>query len=464
MATEIREVLEQYSAALTSGSAELMVGAGLSQGVGYPGWNDLLDQPRKMANVPAEIVDAPLVAEYVAHELGRSRLNSEILTPFEVKHAPGMSHKLLSQLAEFGLRSVWTTNYDTLLEQTFPNAYRVFHDNDYAKFRRVVRHGRLTKIHGSVGIDRNGITVWEEDPTITRSDYESYQQDHPLLWAELQARFLTNTFLFLGFSFNDPNIEVLLRLSRSLSQKFNRAPHYAIMKREEKESRKRLQDLRVNDLERAGILVAYISKFDEIELFLRDLRRRVIPPAMFVSGSNSDDSDERAYTRIAETIHARTPQLSLISMGSTPSYKLGRALANLRRESGVNNPEKIRFYYRMITEDMRAVPHPSDRVGTAVYTDYDRDDLFQHLLGRTTAFLCVGSGGNRSEEEFAMATDKRIPTFRIFLDSLDQIVTGFSSSRGQILVTTHHGQFDEWLRSAFAGTQADNPRPPTISE
>ena len=437
----------------------MLIGAGLSQGVGYPGWDALLQGPRARANVPDEVVDAPLVAEYIAHQMGRESFDSAILKPFETDRAPGRSHKLLGQLADFGLRGVWTTNYDTLLEKVFPDAYRVFHDDDYAGYRKVVRNGRLTKIHGSVGIDRNGIPRWEERPTITRSDYEEYQQEHPILWAELQARFLTNTFLFLGFSFNDPNIEVLLRLGRSLNKKFIRAPHFAIMRREEEQPSQRLQDLRVVDLERAGIYVAYIRNFSEIELFLQDLRRRVLPPTLFVSGSSANDYEGISFMRVAEVIQEQAPRLALISMGSRPSYELGSALANVRREVGVNDPELIRFYYRRyqntLNEESRQVPHPPDRTGTAVYTDYDRERLFSSLLDQATAFLGVGVGRGRSSNEIELAMERNIPSFRLDPCRLDR--GGFPKQGGNALMETHLGALRKWLSEIFSETQADRP-------
>lgn len=463
MSISMDDVLKEYSAAITSGSAEMLIGAGLSQGVGYPGWDALLQESRARANVPAEVVDAPLVAEYIAHQVGREGFDSLILEPFEKKRSPGRSHKLLGQLADFGLRSVWTTNYDTLLEQVFPDAYRVFHDDDYAGFRKVVRNGRLTKIHGSVGVDRNGIPIWEERPTITRSDYEEYQQEHPILWAELQARFLTNTFLFLGFSFNDPNIEVLLRLGRSLNKRFIRAPHFAIMRREEDQPSQRLQDLRVIDLERAGIYVAYIKDFSEIELFLQDLRRRVLPPALFVSGSSANDYESGSFVRVAEVIHEQAPRVALISMGSRPSYELGSALANVRREVGVNDPELIRFYYRryeeMLSDEFREVPHPPDQAGTAVYTDYDRERLLLSLLDQTTAFLGIGVGDDRSSTEFRLAVERNIPSFPLDPGGLDDVVVGFSVRTGQVLVETHLGALRVWLNEIFSETRADRPHP-----
>lgn len=456
MPVALEEILTEYAAAITAGSAEIMIGAGLSAGVGYPDWNSLLDPLRKSANVPNEVTDPPLIAEYIAHEIGRAKFDESLLHGFKTARSPGESHLLLAELGQLGLRSIWTTNYDTLIEDVFPTAYRVFNDNDYALMRRVVRDGRVTKIHGSLGLDKNGIQTWSDRPIITRSDYEGYQREHPIIWSDLKARFLTNTFLFLGFSFNDPNIEVLLRLSRTLDAKLIRSPHFALMRRETSQPSQRLQDLRVNDLEKSGVRVGYVDDFDKIPLFLKELRRRCIPPALFVSGP-SQTWDEDSFLTIARTIQEVFPKLALVSMGSQPAYHLGRALISVRRKAEANDPELVKYFYRAWQED-RDVPHPATRGGTAVYTDLDQESLLRSLLDRTTAFLRISARFEHKEDEdtesrswaeLKQASERNIPSFILYTDHLEDITVEFNTRRGQMMITKHIDAFKIWLEDTL---------------
>lgn len=454
MPVAIEEILTEYAAAIAAGSAEVMIGAGLSAGVGYPDWNSLLDPLRKSANVPKEVTDPPLVAEYIAHEIGRSKFDESLLHGFKTVKGPGESHRLLSQLGPLGLRSIWTTNYDTLIEDVFPTAYRVFNDNDYALMRRVIRDGRVTKIHGSLGVDKNGIQTWSDRPVITRSDYEDYQREHPIIWSDLKARFLTNTFLFLGFSFNDPNIEVLLRLSRTLDSKLIRAPHFAIMRRETSQPSQRLQDLRVNDLEKSGVQVGYIDGFDKIPLFLRDLRRRCVPPALFVSDP-WQRWDWPSYLEIAQVIQDVSPRLALISMGAQPAYDLGRALITVRHQVQANDPELVKYFCCAWDKHDRKVPRPTPRTGTVVYTDLDRKSLFQSLMDRTTAFLHIamangeGHAESPSWAEVEQASERNIPTFVLQPDRLSDPLAGFNNVKRQVIMAGHIGMFRVWLEDIF---------------
>lgn len=391
-----------------------MIGAGLSQGAGYPGWDELLEPFRAEADIPDGITDAAIVAEYVVHEITRARFEEDLVGTFAKKLACTRTHHHLGRLAELGVRSVWTTNYDRLLEDTFPQAFRIVRDDDYSRVTKVLRQGRLTKMHGSVKEDQNDIPTWDVAPVITRSDYETFQVNHPLVWAELQARFLTNTFLFLGFSFNDPNVEVLLRLSRTVAANIKRSPHFAVMKRETEPAKARLQDLRVRDLELSGIKVCYIKDFGEIDDILADLRRRLIPPTIFVSGSSQTDRlSQQDYSRIAQIMAERAPHVSMISMGSGPAYRLGLELLRWQRRRENYQPEKIRYYFRSDDRGVREVPAPPTRNGAAIYTDMERGELLRYLLSRTTAMISIFPR-LRSWEEANFAEENGIPVFHVW--------------------------------------------------
>jgi hypothetical protein len=103
------ELVEEYGEAVLSGNAAVLIGAGISQGAGLPGWDGLLEPIRLACNVP-EHHDYPLVAEYIVNELGgdRSGLHDHILTELtKSSPRPARSHRLLARLR---VPQVWTTN------------------------------------------------------------------------------------------------------------------------------------------------------------------------------------------------------------------------------------------------------------------------------------------------------------------------------------------------------------------
>ena len=127
---------------------------------------------RKKANIPASVTEPALVAEYIVQELGWDTLEDRILTAITgAKGVPSSAHALISTLP---LRILWTTNYDDLLERSYAvdKRYVIVSDSDYRGLRLAQRAVRIMKMHGSAGIDRNGLPHWEAPPTITRADYE----------------------------------------------------------------------------------------------------------------------------------------------------------------------------------------------------------------------------------------------------------------------------------------------------
>ncbi len=56
-------------------------------------------------------------------------------------------------------------------------------------------HGDVSQVHKAV---------------ITRDDYEKYELTHSLFTTALQGDSVSKTFLFIGFSFNDPNLNYIL--------------------------------------------------------------------------------------------------------------------------------------------------------------------------------------------------------------------------------------------------------------
>ena len=268
-----RVLIRQYGQTAAAGNAALFVGAGLSRSAGYPDWSELLDTPRQQADIPNSVTDLPLVAEYYVRNVpgGREALESHVLESLSrIDASPGPGHANLIRLP---VDDIWTTNYDCLIEHASEAADRglsvVTSERDFRQ--RSTSGRRLVKMHGSM--PRTAGQSWVEQPTITRKDYEEYEITHQRTWAALRAAYLTRSFLFLGFSFLDPNIEVLLRLARTIGD-IAAPEHYTVLKRPEPEEERRSFELRVQDLEYSGIAVTIIESYDDLDPLLARLVRR----------------------------------------------------------------------------------------------------------------------------------------------------------------------------------------------
>jgi hypothetical protein len=123
-------------------------------------------------------------------------------------------------------RFVLTTNFEKLYEnranqiQQNTVIVKCYHDSDVADaFRRTQRV--VLKVHGSVDSPEKAI--------FTRSDYARARTDHAHFYRLLEALFLTHTFVFLGASMRDPDIQLLLE---NYAYRFNGSrPHFIVMSR-----------------------------------------------------------------------------------------------------------------------------------------------------------------------------------------------------------------------------------------
>src|SRR5207247_6630749 len=152
---------------------------------------------------------------------------------------------------------IWTTNYDSLIEDALKEAGRRFDVKGVVKKLALhVRRAEVTvyKLHGEVSNP--------DDAVLTKDDYENYEFERSAFTDLLRSDLTRYTFLFIGFSFTDPNIEyVLARLRRMLHgvQKH----HYYILRRppEPTDPGKKAQHVRelakfshrIEDLKRFGI-------------------------------------------------------------------------------------------------------------------------------------------------------------------------------------------------------------------
>lgn len=397
-----RDLIDLFGRACDLGNGALFVGAGLSMGASLPSWGELLEAPRAESEVPA-IKDLPLMAEYVLSEgrYSRSRLEQHILEVTAAAQAtatPAMAH-----LVRLPVDQIWTTNYDPLIEWTDPQlGVRVIaNDDDVRLIGTSVRS--IVKMHGSVTATTPA--TWLSPPVITRTDYESYETEHPRMWALLRAVYLSRTMLFLGFSFSDPNIEVLQRLAR-LSGTATQDRHGAVLTRpaDDGTDNRRRHELRVRDLEASGVLVHEIDDHAELTEILSDLVRRTRKSRLFVAGSNSEEDPDPDFEQFTDALARELvdrARWETVSLGGHAGWNVTRSLGALRRAEETYDPSKLVLHYRR--KEGEAPPATLDeRVGTAVFSDLDRKPLVQGGLDECRAVVVV-RGGSRTSQEIEWA-------------------------------------------------------------
>ncbi|WP_165400097.1 SIR2 family protein [Motilibacter rhizosphaerae] len=421
--------VSRFGGAADAGNATVLVGAGLSRRAGLPDWNDLMKGPRREAKVPASVRDLPLVAEYYSQDvaLGRDRLQARVgalITAKSGSQAPSKGHELLARMP---MTHLWTQNYDDLLERamqaTGSSPVVIATDSDLVACRATPGK-RLIKMHG--GIQGVGRTAEFVDPVLTRRDYEQYEQRRPLIWNLLKSTYLTQKMLFLGFSFDDPNINVMLRLARSLQAA---EQHFTVMRRPSGGLDLRAHELRVQDLESSGVEVVEIPEYAELDGLLGELSLRLRPPSLFVSGSVQEDG-RIPLDALARSIGSRLAELdiSLASLAGTYAGKISHAFARTLRQRGVSDaPEKIRFFF----PDGARKKESHALMGTRIHTQDSVEDLRASALQDVRAFLLFG-GGSRTRLEVDAAREQGLPVIPVAITAGTALIewrAGLSASR-----------------------------------
>ena len=298
--------LKNYSKALLDGAAAVFVGAGLSRPSGFVDWRGLLrDVAEELELDIDKETDLIALAQYHVNKHGsRSHLNQLLIDEFTKDSSLTQNHRLLALLP---LHTVWTTNYDDLLERAFDeihkrvDAKRRKEDMGITVPRRTVT---IYKMHGD--------KTMPDEAVLTKQDYETYDHHHKraAFSTKLQGDLLEKTFLFLGFSFTDPNIDHILSRIRFLAGESERA-HYCILKTidppiskakravEEHAYKTRQLQHRIADLKRYHIEPIMIENYGEITQILGELNRRSHFRDVFVSGS-ADVYDPLEESRVTE--------------------------------------------------------------------------------------------------------------------------------------------------------------------
>lgn len=307
MSINIKTFEEKMVEELKRGNLSIFAGAGLSMGSGYKSWKELL---RGIAadiglNIDKEY-DLIAIAQYYYNEKHRNRnsINEKILNEFSAKATP---NQLLDIVARLPIKTIWTTNYDSLIEDALKNADKIVDVKITENQLSTFLHNRdviLYKMHG----DKN----FPNDAVITRDDYETFSQKRELFITNLLGELISKTFLFIGYNFGDPNFEQILSKIR-YKLLGNTRTHYCFMKKikesecndnEEYNYLKIKNELRIKDLENYNIFTVLVDEYDEIYDSLCRIEFELVKNSVFISGSaqeyNSFDNLNKASKFIVD--------------------------------------------------------------------------------------------------------------------------------------------------------------------
>lgn len=304
--------LDQIAQKMKQGDIAIFAGAGLSVTSGYVNWKKLLEPISKQLRLD-ENIDLTEIAQYYKDKYGRQGLNSLVFNAFD--KVP-RNNENVNWLAKMPISEYWTTNYDHVIEQAVTkqgkNFQKLVKQEDF-KYHKIGREVAIYKMHG----DKDS----PDDVVLTKEDYQNYDLTRGMFTKLLSVELIRKTFVFIGFSFNDPNLERILSIAKqSLSGKSPQT-HYCFMRKVQlidyldennKLNRKRIekyiqdrnyQELRIAAMVKYGILTILINDYDEITLMLNHLYNKYITNNVFVSGGINPEklSDYGMFDMIDDT-------------------------------------------------------------------------------------------------------------------------------------------------------------------
>lgn len=289
--------IKEFSKAIHEGNAAIFAGAGTSVSAGFVNWKELVrpfSEEIKL-DIEKETDLIGVTQYYINAKRHRANINQAIIDNFLSQEAETDVMNLLTRLP---ISTYWTTNYDTVIEKGLENNHRkadVKRKETNLAYSVPNRDAVVYKMHGDV--------MLPEEAVISKDDYARYSNDHSLFITALHGDLVSKTFLFVGFSFEDPNLDSILGKLHVLLKE-NTREHFCIQKKVSKSDFNALgktdevindeftyalikQDLKINDLKRYGIETVLVDEYSEIPQLILKIEEEYLKKTIFISGSIS---------------------------------------------------------------------------------------------------------------------------------------------------------------------------------
>ncbi|KKB51170.1 hypothetical protein HMPREF1212_01900 [Parabacteroides sp. HGS0025] len=411
--TKQKAFINAFATEIINGDAAIFAGAGLSAPLGFVNWKNLLKDLAEEINLDInKESDLVSVAQYHFNKFKRGKINNKIVNEFTTLKKGSVNHEILARI---GIDTFWTTNYDQLIEKTLEAEGKTveikIRNEDFS--RNIKKKNAIVyKMHG----DKNS----PDDAVLIKDDYETYNDKREFFSTSLRGDLLSKTFLFIGFSFDDPNLEYILSRIKVLL-KDNTPTHYCFFKEvlaedfndpnltKEKNNENYLyakikQELKIDDLLRYGIHAVMIRQYNEITSILLEIEKKIKRRNIFVSGA-AHIYDPYTPDEAKELIHQLSYKLAENEYKIVSGYGLGIGSVVINGALEF----KLSSNYRNLDDLLILRPFPQIQSGSKtipeIWTDYRKDMISKAGIAIFMFGNKVNANGevvhsNGMEEEF----------------------------------------------------------------
>ena len=406
--------IEKFTKAIQEGNAAIFAGAGTSVDAGFVNWKKLV---APFANeidldIEKETDLIGLTQYYINSKSGnRGSINQEIIRQFS---SPDAETDVMNLLTRLPITTYWTTNYDKVIENGLKNNNRrgdIKRKTDDLAISIRDSDAIVYKMHGDVDSPK--------DAVISKDDYERYSDKNSLFVTALRGDLVSKTFLFVGFSFEDPNLESILGKVNILLGD-NKREHYCIQKQvledeyekqEEYDYAKIKQDLKIKDLQRYGIETVLVNAYSEIPELISKIEGEYLKNTIFISGSISDYNENWSKEKVNQFCY------NLSRFLVSKNYKIISGFGLGVGSSVINGAldEIYKTKYRHVNEHLGLFPFPQSETGEKTLPQRWTENRKQMI---SEAGICIFIFGNKIDkgkvvsapgmiEEFQIAKEKR---------------------------------------------------------
>lgn len=387
-------LINEVSKLLYEKRAVYFIGAGISKPSNFKSWLELLNTMQSDIGIEiSDKDDLPEMAQFIVNNSldNKGRLLNKIVECYTATDNNNIND-YHNALITTSIDTIWTTNYDTLIEQAFGDSAIVVRrcDRDLLPTTPMNSKIEIIKMHGSVD------SPLPENIIITKEDYEDYSITHPLTTERLRSDLLSKSFVFIGYSYRDPNIKAIMTEVRHLCNR-RMTPHYMILEEEKDDNSIKLQKLWVKDLMRFGINTYMYEhgKHHELNSIMNEIARKSKGKAVFVTGSHKLNDDN-----MCNELGKKLSEIEDLILVYGQSEGVGSQVVKSFIEQGVMNKKEIQNRLKIY-----ANPYANNK-------EWDNKDeylvqlkKFRTLLMRETQVMIVFDGGKGTKLEVELAKE-----------------------------------------------------------
>lgn len=404
--------IKKFSNTIQEGNAAVFAGAGTSVEAGFVNWKKLV-QPFASEidlDIEKETDLIGLTQYYINKKRSRGSVNQEIIKQFS---SPDAETEVMNLLTRLPITTYWTTNYDKVIEKGLENNNRrgdIKRNTDDLAISVPDSDAIVYKMHGDVDSPTNAV--------ISKDDYERYSDKNSLFVTALRGDLVSKTFLFVGFSFEDPNLESILGKVNVLLGD-NKREHYCIQKQvlekeftsvEEYSYAKIKQDLKIDDLLRYGIDTVLVDDYSELPQLISKIEKEYLKNTIFISGSISDYNENWTQEKVNQFCY--TLSRSLVSN----NYKIISGFGLGVGSSVINGAldEIYKTKYRHVDEHLGLFPFPQHDDGEKSIAERWTDNRNQMI---SQAGICIFIFGNKIVNDEVVSAPGMMEEFQIAKES-----------------------------------------------